>query len=369
MSRAKNAAHFLLHPELAGSPPNDAIVSALLDLGYSVDLFAPGAVRNNPRCSQRISSHDAEYGKRWLARNILSFRWRNYAVFSATSEDPLAIAATLARVHRRPFFALVDEIKSGSYRGDAPGYWKSLCQWAIRSARMSIVNDETRVELLREYANLPPRSNVLVYPGSFRTPPPAAERSVLREKWGIPHDAFTVCVSGGFNETSGADWLFDCFKQDTTLHLVIQAVNMPPFTRLLLQNLAGAERLYLEPERLGWQEAWASAPACDVGLAIYKNPAPQFQSMGISSNRLCMFLAMGVPVIASRQSSFEFIEKYDCGRLVSSASEFQLAIEHIRNNLNVMRANALKCAREYIRAPERWVALRDELGAMLGENR
>jgi len=366
MGHAKKAAHFLLHDDLAGSPPNEAIVSALLDLGYSVDLFAPGATRHDLPYDERVSGNDAEYGKRWLMRNVLSLRWRDYAVFSATSEDPLAIAGTLAKVHRRPFFALVDEIKSGSYRGDAPRYWKSLCQRAIRSARLSIVNDDVRVDLLRQYANLPPRSNVIVYPGSFRTPPLAADRIGLRNKWGIPADAFTVCVSGGFNETSGADWLFECFRRDTTLHLVIQAVNVPPFTRLLLQNLAGAERLYLEPERLSWQQAWASAPACDVGLAIYKNPAPQFQNMGISSNRLCMFLAMGVPVIASRQPSFEFIEQYDCGRLVSSASEFQLAIEHIRNNLDAMRDNALKCAREYIRAPERWMALRNELGAMLG---
>ena len=360
------AAHFLLHRELAGSPPNEAIIGALRDLGFSVDLFAPDPPPSDSTVAEIVNFHPVAYGKRWLLDNLMSFRWRRYAVFSATSEDPLAIAGTLAKFHRRPFFALVDEIKSGSYRGDAPQYWKSLCQWAIRSARFSIVNDEARVELLRQYANLSPANNVLVYPGSFRTPPLAADRTSLRKRWGIPQSAFTLCVSGGFNETSGADWLFECFKQDTTLHLVIQAVNMPPFTRLLLQNLAGAERLYLEPGRLEWGDAWASAPACDVGLAIYKNPAPQFQNMGISSNRLCMFLAMGVPVIASRQPSFEFIERYDCGRLVSSASEFQLAVEHIRNNLDAMRSNALKCAREYIRAPERWLALRNELAAMLG---
>ena len=38
----KKAAHFILIPELACNPGNDAIVGALLDLGYLVDLYAPG---------------------------------------------------------------------------------------------------------------------------------------------------------------------------------------------------------------------------------------------------------------------------------------------------------------------------------------
>jgi hypothetical protein len=33
----KKAAHFLYSPFLAYSPPNDAVVSALLELGYYVD--------------------------------------------------------------------------------------------------------------------------------------------------------------------------------------------------------------------------------------------------------------------------------------------------------------------------------------------
>jgi hypothetical protein len=38
----KRAAHFLQVPEIASSPANDAIVNALLELGYEVDLYAPG---------------------------------------------------------------------------------------------------------------------------------------------------------------------------------------------------------------------------------------------------------------------------------------------------------------------------------------
>ena len=66
------------------------------------------------------------------------------------------------------------------------------------------------------------------------------------------------------------------------------------------------------------------------------------------SNRLCMFLSMGVPVIVSRQQSFEFLEKYDCGVLVNTEREFVDAISTIQKKLPTMKENALRCAREYI---------------------
>ena len=42
MKGKKKAAHFLLIPELACSPQNEALISAYLDLGCEVDLFTPG---------------------------------------------------------------------------------------------------------------------------------------------------------------------------------------------------------------------------------------------------------------------------------------------------------------------------------------
>ena len=116
--------------------------------------------------------------------------------------------------------------------------------------------------------------------------------------------------------------------------------------------------------RSGWQDAWESAVALDIGLAIYTNPAPQFQHMGTSSNRLCMFLAMGVPVIATRQASFNFIETYQCGVLVDSYDEFKAAIEHIRNNLSVMRTNCQRCLHDYIMPSDRWPRLRDAIASL-----
>ncbi len=357
----RRAAHFLLLPELAHSPPNEAIVSALLELGYTVDLYAPGGQFSTAAYGKRVTAYPVTYGKRWLLHNAWHPRWRGYQLFSATSEDPLAVAGLLSWLHRRPFFALDDEIKSGSYYGNAPESWKRLCRWAIRRARLNIVNDPARIALLRDYAGLAETAPVLVYPGCFRQPPAPADRATLRRQWGFPEDALVIGVSGGFNETAGADWLLETFVRDSSIYLMVQALNLAPFARLLMQKLQGADRLYLESRRLDWQEAWASAAACDIGLAIYTSTGPQFQHMGIASNRLCMFLAMGVPVIGNRQSSYAFLETYDCGILVDSADEFAAAVAQIRSRLAAMKRNALRCAQEYIQAPERYEFLKQAL--------
>jgi glycosyltransferase involved in cell wall biosynthesis len=74
-----------------------------------------------------------------------------------------------------------------------------------------------------------------------------------------------------------------------------------------------------------------------------------------------MFLAMGVPVIASRQPSFEFIERYGCGVLVNDETEFRAAVGYIRDRLEEMRENALLCAREYIDPSGRFESLKGRI--------
>lgn len=360
----RKAAHFLLTSELACSPPNEAIVGALLELGFAVDLFAPGGSFLITCYDERVTAHSVEYGRRWLSKYAWSHRWSKYSYFSGTSEDPLAVAGILSWLHRRPLFALVDEIKSGSYCGDSSESWKKLCRWAIRRAKFNVVNDEARISLLREYAGISPDKEILVYPGCFREPPAPADRSELRRTWGIPDNALVLAVSGGFNVSCGADWLIQAVQQNTSLYAVIQPVNLDSFTRFLLNHVQGKERIYIEERRLSWSQSWESAAGVDIGLAIYHNQAPQFQNMGMSSNRLCMFLAMGVPVIGNKQKSFEFLESYDCGIMVDSYQEFLDSIDYIQTNAQRMKKNCLKCVEEYIMAGKRFEIMKKRIDGL-----
>jgi glycosyltransferase involved in cell wall biosynthesis len=365
-SKGESVAHFLHVPGLSLSPPNEALISAYLALGYAVDVYAPGECKID-EYGPAVTSLRAEYGKRWLVRNAWNPKWRRYSAFSGTSEDPLATVGVLSALHRRPAIALADEIRSGSYRGNRSASWKKLCRFGMRRARLTIVNDHERIELQRAYANLRQDQPVIVYPGGYRNPPPPVERGRQRRIWGLPLDGLVIGASGAFNLSVGADWLVEALMKRPDVYGVIQPPGMDPLARFLLGHIAGCERIYVEPRHLAWQEAWSQAAALDIGMVVYTNPAPQFQLMGTSSNRLCMFLAMGVPVIASRQDSFRFLERYDCGVLVDDSAGFSVAIEQIRARLPDMKANALRCWREYVATPQRYQELLAALRSALGE--
>jgi glycosyltransferase involved in cell wall biosynthesis len=362
----KKAAHFLLIPELLYSPPNDAIINAYLEHNYQVDVYSPGSLPESTTYGDSVRTFQVSYSWFWLFRHFVNLKWIDYTCFSGTSEDPLAVVGILSVVYHKRSFSLVDEIKSGSYRGDRSKKWKDICQWAIRRSTFQIVNDINRISLLQEYAKVERNHSIIVYPGCFTDIPKrnTEERKRLRKEWGLADDSFVVGSSGGFNMTAGADWLIDAIKEIEDIHAVIQPLGVSPLSIFLLQSLSFSNRIYVQTERLGWKEAWHSAQALDIGLCIYTNQAPQFQKMGISSNRLCMFLAMGVPIIASYQKSFDFLEKYDCGIMVNSYEEFKSAIVRIRKDFQKMSLNCQYCVEDYVRPREYYKILRQKIGEL-----
>lgn len=361
----KRAVHFLLLPELAYSPPNKALVTILLELGYQVDLFAPGAEIDTRAYGPSVRACTVSYGYQWLLKNLPSTRWLRYDLFSGTTEDPMAVAGNLARLYRRNCITMADEIKNGSFSGNRSRRWKSLCRRGMRASSLTVVNEAERVAIQRDYAGLAENDAVVVYPGCFHEPPAPTDSRKVREARGIPIDALLVCYSGVLNEMNGGLWLARALSEvPDNVWFWGQFVGKDPLVRKLFWFVRGSERLVLEPERLPWMDAWASMGAVDIGIVVYLQDAPQFRHMGTASNRLCMFLAMGVPVVASRQPSFEFIEQYDCGVLVDDEVEFAAAINHIAGRLDMMKNNALRCAREYIDAPGRYRGLKQRIAAL-----
>ena len=341
-------AHFLLMPELAGSPPNEAIINSLTELGCDIDLYAPAGEINTSMYDTPINVFPVEYGKRWMLKNLFLPKWQKYDLFSGTTEDPMAVVGLLSTIHRKRSVTLGDEIRSGSYAGNRTVRWKNICQRGMRNSAFRIVNDRHRINLIKDYLNMPNDTNVIVYPGCFRNPPKAQPKETMKQKWGFTDDKLIIGDSGLFYYEHSALWLIEAVVNRDDFNLVIQPLNTDPLSRYLLTKIKGAQRIYMEPKRIDWRDAWSQMGAVDIGVAVYRHTGPQFQNMGISSNRLCMFLAMGVPVIVSKQPSFEFLEKYDCGVMVENEHEFIDAIDYIKPRLAQMKKNALHCTAQYI---------------------
>lgn len=366
----KRAAHFLDSRGLIHSPPNKAIISALLEQGIQVDVFAPG-MQKGVDYGGAVRTGSVNYGWTWLLKYAWRPRWKSYACFSGTSEDPLAVVGVLSALHRRPCFVLADEIKSDLYYGNRPETWKRLCRWTNRRAKLNIVNDDARLELLRDYASLPKDSRLIVYPGCYHKPPtpPADHRLQLRRQWGIPDDAFVLGASGHFNLYIGADLLLEALAADQSLYAVVQPTSNNPFEKYMFDYISRTANMHVEQQVMTWQQSWESSVALDVGMAVYRHQGSQFQKMGISSNRLCMFLAMGVPVIGNRQPSYEFLERFGCGLMVSDSHEFQQALDYIRRNLAAMRQACKTCFDEYIMPPGRYEGLSKAIAEVINPTR
>ena len=359
----KTTAHFVNYDNLAASPPNRAIIESLIEMGYHVDIYGPGENFQVSDYGNHVSTYQVNYSVRWIIKNLFKPKWCRYSAFSATSEDPLNIMGLLSFVWRKPSFSLVDEIKSGAYIGNRNKHWKKIARWSIRKSDFQIVNDECRKPLLEDYLDTRDL-DILVYPGCYDSPPQAADRTATRQRWGFSDSDLIVADSGYFYTTHSAPWLFHAFSHNQDIRVVLQALNINPIARLLLEYIEGRERLYAEIEQLPWRTSWAQMASADIGVAVYRQPGPQFQNMGISSNRLCMFLAMGVPVIVSKQPSFKFLEHYNCGILVENEDEFLKAIDKISSNLDQMKSNALSCTQEYINAPKARSELKHRLQRM-----
>lgn len=355
----KKVGHFLLTPNLEKSPPNDAFKRLYEELGFQVDFFSP--IESSKYPNQII----IRYGYKWLLKNVFSSRWRQYKAFSCTSEDPIVIAGVLAFVWRKPLIFLSDEIKTARYRGDRPESWKKLARWCMRRAQLTVVNDQSRVSLQRKYANIQNDQTISVYPGCFLEPPVAEGNKKMREQWSVPKKNAVLGFSGGLNLTAGIDWALDSLENHPNVTMVMQPLAIDDLQRYLLNNNRFSKQIYIQDQIMSWEESWSSMGGIDIGIAVYKNQAAQFQSMGISSNRLCMFLAMGVPVIVSKQSSFEFIEKYECGFMVDGVEEFNEAISNILRNLDQMKENARRCSFEYIDTKGKYQSLKTHFERVL----
>lgn len=352
------AAYFESRADYFGRPLDDGILRALLAHGYDIDIFAPDGDLPQSLYPANVRRLAVEYRRGWLQRHMRRRLWRDYDLFLGTADLPMAFAGTIAKLAGRPSVTVCDEIYLGGYEGMATTfYWKKLSQWAMRRAAFTIITDEVRIPLQREYASLSPQHEFVLYPCAYPTPYSGRSRAVARQAFGIDDEDFVISSTGAFTSNNACDWLVRLVSGD--VRALIQTGGRPdPVLDSLLDRLSGL--LYF-PERVEWRESTEITVAADVAAALYLSPKPQFQAMGVSSQKLCTALWLGIPIIATRQDSFRFIEQFRCGELVDCEADLPAAITRVRANRVEYAANASRAMREYVRPEERLQMLTERL--------
>jgi glycosyltransferase involved in cell wall biosynthesis len=353
------AAYFQLRSSYFGRAFDDGPIRALLACGYDVDIFSPEGALPQTIYPANVRRLEVEYRRSWLQSNFgLS---RRYDLFLGTSDIPMAFAGVLAAAGRRPSVVASDEIFLGDYSGEAFLYWKSLTRWAMRRANFTIITDVLRAPLQREYIGLEREHRFVDYPCCYAYPYPGRSREEARRALGVQGDVFLVSFTGTLTEQNGAHWMIRLLDQlDPSIQFLVQSGGMPdPVTDAFMRRLHREGRVLYAPERVSWAEAAEISIAADASLAFYLANKPDFQNLGASSTKLCTSLWIGVPVIATWQPSFAFIDDLRCGITVRSEGELPAAVARMRAGRDTLAANTGRAIAERIRPAEHLRALEE----------
>jgi len=346
------AAFFELFADYFGRPSDDGVIRALLDAGFLVDVFAPGGELPQSVYDDRVRRHDVTFRRTWLQSHLRRSFVRHYDLFLGTADLPMAFAGALAKLARKPLVTVCDEVFIGGLEGAAVSVWKNATRWAMRQSELTVITDLAREPLQRAYAALPPEHPFVQYPSCFATPYAGRSRDDVRRSLGVADDELVLSFTGALSETNGAEWLVRLIDR------------LPPKTRVLIQPggrppavvdalVSRLDRTIYRPDRLSWRDAAELTNAADISLVFYRSTFPEFLQMGLSSQKLCTSLWLGIPVVATTQPSFHFIRDYGCGELIERQEEIVAAIERIAADRDRYAANCRRAMEEYVKPAER----------------
>lgn len=188
----------------------------------------------------------------------------------------------------------------------------------------------------------------------------------VRETLDLAQDVNYACFVGSLNKLQGLEYLVQ------SLPLILDQC---PNTQILIVGDGSIkEQLYKLAKKTGvsnkiiftgmvhYQEVPRYINASDICVAPMVKE--RNQRIGLSPLKLCEYLACGKPVVASRISGLEILEKYNCGYLINPESPEELAqaiIKLLRDP--ILRQNMGENGRKYVLENRSWESVAKKVSA------
>jgi len=218
---------------------------------------------------------------------------------------------------------------------------------AIEKADFVITHDKYHKQFLLSNFNLDEKKVLLLANASF-TPEYRIVSDFICKRFGCRDNSIIVLHSGGFGK-----W-FKCHE------LISEAQHWPEEIRLVFhtgRNMASdpyfveamsadkTKRCIVSDSLLSNEELDEMVSSASVGIALYSVDALGYRAelMGLAAGKIGNYLKCGIPVIATRLPSLQYLEDYGCGILVDNEAEIIPAIQKIVNDRGYYRENAFKC--------------------------
>jgi glycosyltransferase involved in cell wall biosynthesis len=356
------AAYFELKANYFGRPFDDGILRALTACGYDVDVYAPDGAQPQQIYGPNVRRLSVDYRRSWITSHLSMAR--RYDLFLGTADLPMAFAGIFAALGRRRSVMASDEIFLGGYVGIARLYWDSIARRTMRGADLTILTDMLRAPLQREYAGLGTKPHRFVsYPCCYAEPYRGRSREEARRALGIADDETVLAFTGSFTELNGAQWLIRLIERTPpNVRVLVQTGGRPdPVTDALLTHLDHQGRVLYRPDRVEWLEAPEITIAADVSCVFYLTSLPDFQNLGASSQKLCTSLWIGVPVLATCQPSFTFIDDLQCGVTFSGEEQLDAALARLTADRHRFAANTAHAVTTHLRPADHLREVTDAL--------
>lgn len=226
--------------------------------------------------------------------------------------------------------------------------FKQLEKWANKKAEFTIIQDNTRANLLSN-ENQICIDTIRILPNS-----PLGKASY--NKIFFLHDYFHISYEKKILLHAGAiaDWAYtqelsrtsnQISSNYTTIFQSRYNLETDDYTQKLKDEVSASKVVFsLTP--FPYEELDKVYCSADIGLAFYNTKilGKNCEEIGLSSGKIAHYLFHGIPVIVNNETSLaELINEHQCGIVINDFSELEKACDNICDNYFFFSNNACKC--------------------------
>lgn len=308
-------------------------IKHLADRGWNVDLYtmivpshsAPSFQRSNVRLYPVTQTRS---GSLELFFQLLTRRPRYRAIFTVPQWS-LRIARLAAALRGVPVIYISDEIiVESELRTDSERERKRQERRDHQRCAATIALTPERAAFIRAENGVPESQPVFIVPNSAPGPAVRTRSHYYQDVLDLPERTFVLLHAGGMSwppalrlAELATTWT------DPEMVLVFQG-------RRRDQILGRADHLAVRfnPIVLPSDLLDHAVSSASVGLALYPAEKANDRLMSTASGKLCLYMKNCLPVITTKQSCFDWVERNGCGISVAGPEEVLDAAREIRRN-------------------------------------
>jgi hypothetical protein len=304
-------------------------IGYLADAGWHVDLFttlspmhpAPFFGRESVRL---VPLEMSRGGALTLVKQLVTRRPK-YRAIVTVPQWGLHYCAIAARLGGIVLGCISDELRiEGEARSDAERRWKERERRAHAQCAWTMALSTDRADLVRRENRLPDDHPIFVVPNVGRGPARRTRSCYFQDALGLEADARILLHAGSLWWTRAAELAERAAGWTNDLTVVFQTRFVPSSN-----GHRDSARVRYAPGVLPSALLDYAVSSASIGLALYDSSNANNRTMGTASGKVGLYMKNLLPVIATHDGGFEWLEREGCGVCVDGPDDIPAAAARI----------------------------------------